>query len=392
MNQPAPTPAAQLKEILKDLKYQVIKPDLVRAELEKLGDDAKGSISDCVERLQQLQIKESKGDPDKLLKCDICGGYSLDTYQECPFCDGKDAPPAEEKPAKAKKPRSTKAKEQPPAPPAAEEKPPKKPAKKRTTKPEPAAAAAEEPSKVVDINSRKKRSKKGDAQQVSEPVTEVLDSTALDAEVKAIKAAQARGTEALFEVGERMIKIRDQGLYTLRTGPGGKPTYKRMEDFTQAELGMSRPHAQLIASVVETFSQKDVVAIGVTKLGLFATLKSKETRTAILELARKGATLSDIKQEVRKLTGSDAERDRRRGFKGTPAEPRKRPEASEPITMATTEQEVMVPFLDVEGNQATKLKAGLTGTETTANGITITYELVTIEGIGVGLKVTRTRG
>src|SRR5690606_16787015 len=74
--------------------------------------------------------------------------------------------------------------------------------------------------------------------------TEVLDSKSLDKAVKAIKAAQQRGTEALFEVGEQIVQIRDKGLFTLRRGEDGRPLYKNLHEFPTAELGMSRVPAQ----------------------------------------------------------------------------------------------------------------------------------------------------
>src|SRR5690606_30532346 len=58
----------------------------------------------------------------------------------------------------------------------------------------------------------------------------VVDATQLDAEIAAIKEAQDRGTESLFEIGHRMLRIRSQGLHALRVDAAGKPKYKKWED------------------------------------------------------------------------------------------------------------------------------------------------------------------
>lgn len=403
----------QAHVIIKKMDLSKVDLKLVRKHLKDAKLSYTGTADECVERLMVHQIQTGGKD---LLECDVCHGFSAAAYEDCPFCDGVDpagkkaavvettgeeTTEAPAKPAKASK-KASKKPEEAPAPVATTSTEVEKLSKKSSKK---AAAKAEKPAKAEKAPkestraTKKTASKKAPEQPPVKPTIEkdgktiILTTKHLDAEVIAIKKAQVRGTDAIFEVGQRMLKIREQGLHTLRVDPETKkPIYKRLEDFTQAELGMTRVHAQVIMNVAEGFKPEDVREVGVAKLGLFVGLKSKELRDKLLEVAKSGGTVSEIREEVKKLTASGAERTRREGFRGTPATgPRKTPSASDPITVATTEQAITVPFLTEKGAQATKFVDGLVGQETTANGILITYKLVILEGIGVGLEVTRVR-
>src|SRR5690606_17576813 len=141
---------------------------------------------------------------------------------------------------------------------------------------------------------------------------------------------------------------------------------------------MTRVHAQRIMNVVDGFTTEEVSEIGVTKLVLIAGVKPGDSREKLLELARKGEPRSKIAAEVKRLTeAGKLERRHRDDDPAVAARAGKRqaPEQSEPLTIATAEQEISVPLVDKAGNHATKFADGVTGQEVTSNGVQITYTL-----------------
>lgn len=379
-----PTTEALVDKLMESVKLDKVKVSLVRIALKNAGLEVSGTAEAVVRRLLAHQVET---DPNNVLQCDVCGASSMESYEDCPFCNSEDgtpdavpAPPEKEaKPAKARK-------EKKPAP--VKDKPTKatkeKPAKKPTTAP---------PKPGGKGTALVKQEAVGDG---SDAV--VLTVKQLDAEIAAIKKAEERGTSSLFEIGHRMLRIRSGGLHTLRVDKKtGKPLYKKWEDFCQAELNMTRVHAQRLMNVVDGFKEEEVELIGPTKLSLIVGVKPGENREQLLDMARKGATRSTIADEVKRLTEAGKLERRHSGATSkateaaSEAKRRRAPDKSDPITMATAEQEVTVPLMTPEGDQAVKLADGVTGQETTSNGIIITYTLRLVKGVGAMLEVTRKR-
>jgi hypothetical protein len=385
-----PTKVLSKEEIVdklyKSVKLEKVRITYVREALKTHKLESTGTAEEVVKRLLAHQV-ENREAVDSLLECDTCGAFSMETYDDCPFCRSEEgeadaAPEPEAKPVKA--PKAAK-----------EAKPAKAPKAEKAAK-----APKVEPAKVEEkpVKPRKRIMKPTATEDVGDGShAVVMDAKELDAEVAAIKEAQDRGTASLFEVGHRMLRIRSNGLHSLRLNAAGKSLYKKWDEFCQAELGMTRVHAQRIMNVVDGFQADEVNEIGVDKLAIIVGVKSGESREHLLALARAGEPRSKIRDEVKRLTDA-GKLERGSSDKAAPAREAARaanrkqaPEKSDQITLATTEQEVSIPLKDKDGNQAVKLTHGMKGEEITSNGIVITYTVNVVKGAGVFLEVTRKR-
>lgn len=391
-------------------------------------------------RLQELIFKQAEDEGIKELDtCEECGHLVLPGVAECPFCgdmDGED--PAE---AEAAPESGTSAVSEPePAPepeaaPAAKNSPKKKTVakktgKKKTGKKKTKAKAATSPSagkkkkpktkvtaakpakrkKTLETPESKpaKRTRKGltlvssrtDAQEPEIQTIEMLDKEVAEVH-EGLKASAA----SMWDVGCKLINIREKGLHTLRKDDNGGVLHKTWKAFLATEIKMDRSFAHKLIDVVGEYSKEDVQTIGVTKLYPLLALKP-EPREALTEKARQGATRREISEEVEKL--GDGARIKATVRRSNKLEEAQAPEQSEPEEpdeeQEDEDEEIESPHFDEdsilddrsvdvmcgESPFTAVLPSGLKATEIVFGGNRITYLLETNAKSEVTIRIVTT--
>jgi len=272
-------------------------------------------------------LKSVGGDSAKLLECEFCHGRSPADAEECPYCKEveADVKTASTQPVEAAKSIPT-VEAQPMA------------TAKNTEK---------NTEKIATVTSITKISKLPD--ELAKYTEKDLDAAVH--EVQALKAKSARG---YWDLGVKIADIYDRQIWKLRS-EGGKPKYRTVEAFCNAELGLSPVHAWKLMEVAKNFSSAEVEAFGTSKLGLLLQAPEKD-RPAIRAAVESGASKATIEQEVRKANKDRREQTGRDGKKkvqpkagektksGGVAQKRGRKASGNTITVASLVGNQTLPF------------------------------------------------
>jgi hypothetical protein len=127
----------------------------------------------------------------------------------------------------------------------------------------------------------------------------ILDETTLDAAVVEAKGAINRAKANVIELGAILARIHGSKLWTLRAGESG-PRHKSWSAFVRAELDLSVASANSYITIAQTFTKADVLAHGVSKLRLVASVPEGE-QPRVLASIKAGATREQTAAEVREI-------------------------------------------------------------------------------------------
>lgn len=261
--------------------------------------EVEGSLSERAKRMAQWFKKNTP--KTEIADCTTCGGDSDIRLERCPFCgDGDvegDEPPLEERPAAAVVPA------------------PSAPVSKFTEK---------------DLDKSVQR-------------------------INKLKVAAARG---IYELGLAIRENYEDELWKLRRDDEGNVAYRNWKQFCAGELGMSHTHAYKLMDIAAAFTQKDIDAIGSSKLGLVLQVP-EPYRSKLLDQAKDGASKADLSDELKKLKSKDGEKEK--------APPR--------ITMALGVGRVDLPLLKMnsEDKPAKRMTDKPWAEELLSNDVTVRY-------------------
>lgn len=262
-----------------------------------VGDQAPAELEACIRGLEKHVEKHV---PEKCrVQCDVCGGWSDEGLDSCPYCadEGPPAnvvPPAEsgviEVPAEVVKDETaidataieaggvSLATEEP------------KGKKGKKSKAEIAESKAPRPMPETP---------KPSAPLVNVPLAPVIaNEKELDAALARYRAASESTANSLYLMGIEIAKIHDH-LWQQRL-EGGKPKYKSWSQFVATELAISVPYANRLKLVTEKFTADHFEKYGAKAL-MVMSAAPKEDHAALMAKADEGATTRELDAEVKKI-------------------------------------------------------------------------------------------
>lgn len=301
---------------------------------------------------------------NRIADCSTCGGESDVSEPCCPYCGDGEVVDAVAKPAVAGTsgkvvtlpiPQTPpKPPQAPPSPPQAPQAPPSPPAPAQA----PVSGHGEAMPDVLPNGLVRVGGPQGLARplpapsppQVPEPVRTEQDLNEAVARVVALKKDSA---QSIWELGKELGDIYDGGLWRLRPGPDGKGLYKSWGHFCDAELGLSHGYSLRLIDVSREFTKQDVAQVGSTKLMVTLSV-TKDHRPALLEEAKSGASVRDLKTKAQELPQAPRGEERgQKGGAGTHRGPKQKPPpppTSKKITIAMVEKRVELLPKDDKGN------------------------------------------
>lgn len=312
---------------------------------------------------------------NRIADCSTCGGESDVQEPCCPYCgDGDTAPaPAPVLPSGTSG-KLASAPESAPAPastPKAAPKPAPAPVAPASPPSEPAADMPPVlPNGLV-------RLVPGMARPLPPPPPpEVIEAPPtlddLNAAVARAAAYRKDTAQSIWELGRELGDIYDRSLWRLRVSEDGAERYKSWGQFCEAELGLSHGYSLRLIDVAREFTRDDVAAVGSTKLMVTLSV-TKEHRPALLEQAKAGASVRDLKTTAQTLP--QAPQGEARGTKGGAGAhrgPKKQPPPppTKKITVAMVEKRVeLIPKNDKGAPLLLKVQRPYVAEERMFNGV-----------------------
>lgn len=126
------------------------------------------------------------------------------------------------------------------------------------------------------------------------------DEAKLDEAVREVSRLKAGAAVSYWQLGKKIGEIIESQIWKARKDDDGKPhRFKSFEAFCTNELNMSPKNAHQLADTAEKFSEKEVGALGHSRLTMLLQAPESE-RGAIKEKIEKGATYRETKEEVKK--------------------------------------------------------------------------------------------
>lgn len=250
--------------------------------------------------VEELEAHFEKTNPDGLVQCDVCYGWSDNAaLSECPYCGSTDSEEASAKTGAAEVPQivdevfdeteidASKIE-------ALEEESARKPrkAKRATTEEVAERKMVRRPPSVPRPSSAPAISILAGGR------SQLATEKELDEEIaRFVEAGEATAANN-YRMGVSLLKIRD-GLWQQRK-ENGKPKYKSFEQFVATELLISRSLATSLQNVVTNFSRDQFDKFGITALKWIGSAP-KEDRPLLLAMAEGGASSREIQDEVTRI-------------------------------------------------------------------------------------------
>lgn len=265
-----------------------------------VGACAPKGLEDCI---RGLEAHVEKNVPEKCrVQCDVCGGWSDEGLDSCPYCADEGPPvnaappPAEsgviEVPAEVVKDETAIDATAIEAGGVSLAEEPKKGKGKKDKKSatEIAETKAPKPMPATPVPS---------APLVNVPLAPVVaNEKELDAALERYrKAGEVYGVGS-YLMGVEIAKIHDH-LWQQRL-EGGKAKYKSWAQFVQTELGISVPYANRLRTIAAKFTKDACEKYGVKMLMIVAAAP-KEDHAQLMAKAEGGATTRELDAEVRKI-------------------------------------------------------------------------------------------
>ncbi|MEM9693192.1 MAG: hypothetical protein AAGA56_11650 [Myxococcota bacterium] len=185
---------------------------------------------------------------------------------------------------------------------------------------------------------------------------------ALDDAVLNFRRAESRFVTSAWEVGRALKKIHAHELWRLRLDEEGEPKFDSFKEFASEELEISYGWAMQMVRISTTFTKRQLLHHGVTKLSAMLPAldheqNDDEHREHLLLAAEQGASVEEIKAEARALRarieaardGESPEERRREAARARSARNRrtKREHALTPAEVAKTIVDEAKPLLDL---------------------------------------------
>ncbi len=123
----------------------------------------------------------------------------------------------------------------------------------------------------------------------------------LDKSVQLITTLKRSAADSLWKLGQAIKNVLDHRLWMLRIDTEGAPKYRTFKQFVVGELDMSYMQAHRLVQVSEGFTEQEMHQIGVSKCHVMLQVP-KDVRAGLLASAERGATLTQISNEVAKMT------------------------------------------------------------------------------------------
>lgn len=369
--------------------------EVVKASLDSLniGWKKTATLKELVEALQAHY--EEEFDADAQYYCDACEAIA-DECDTCPYCgkhheessDTESKAVEEEvdkvedeeaevsiavKEAEAVKTPEPESKAEPKDEPAKSEHPvgpggrplrPKPP--KIVKKPKEAKAAESDPRQVDWVDeTEKKEAKKPKEEKTSIVALEddlAANEKQLDESVSRIHALVKTTAQYFMQLGQELLDVKDNRLWTARRDKDGSPAYESFANFVDAELKMTTQWAGRLMNVASKFDPSEVEDIDITKLTEIAKLPEKEQRSSLLEAAKEGATVSELKAKIREF--AKAEKETEEPDEDAPAASTPPPKAAvSPKPDAVEESEVITTVVLASEKSVVQMFAGDTRTK-----------------------------
>lgn len=308
--------------VRKTFREKVSEP-AVWASLNRAGLPTGGGPQDRLARL----IDRFAADDQVQISCEYCGGECPESWEDaCPYCGCGWEEEAPSKPeVNAGKP----------------------PEKKET-----AVSTAIQKHVAADA---------------SLATVELLDRAV--AEIRELRREEAANA---WRIARKISQIYEQDLWKMRRNEDGSVRYKTFEQFTKAEFGYGRKHAQDTMRLCEQYTEEQFREVGPTKLRVVLQAPEKE-QAALLEMATGGASRSTLEQKAGKKK------------KKTKGKPRVEDVAVDPgkITVAVAEGKVLVEMFakpsgpkDVDLRRAVSLKDSPWGQLDLANDVRMFFTVL----------------
>ena len=129
-----------------------------------------------------------------------------------------------------------------------------------------------------------------------------LDERALDAAIGRVRDLRVQGAVTQWRLGREILAIYQQSLWIQRVVEDRRgSTIQRWHSFNAfcvKELAITHQQARVLMDVADHYSEEEVRAHGVHKLGTILTAPP-ERRAALVARVKEGASLRDLKAEVR---------------------------------------------------------------------------------------------
>ena len=132
------------------------------------------------------------------------------------------------------------------------------------------------------------------------PSRQVQTSAKLDEAVAEIHKLKATSAASYWDLGVKIKKLYDAGLWRQRLNDKGGPKWKGFDAFAQHELGIGPQNALKMMDVAANFSRIQVEAFGSKKFSLVLEAPP-EDRPAIVQKIEQGASKREVEKEVRAL-------------------------------------------------------------------------------------------
>lgn len=311
------------------------------------------------QKVQALAAWYASNTPkNRIADCSTCGGESDVQEPCCPYCgDGDDEQPPKPAPVvgtsgKLATVAPPKPPQAPPPPPKAPQPPPQPPTPAQGPVTGDAAPFPDVlPSGLVRVGGSQGLARPLGAPAA--PVTVEAPATLQDLNDAVARAISLKSDSAqsIWELGAELGRIFDRSLWRLRKGDEGGERYKSWGQFCEAELGLSHGYSLRLIDVAREFTKEDVAAVGSTKLMVTLSV-TKEHRPALLEEAKAGASVSDLKEKARELPKAPQGETRPARGAGAHRNPKQKPPPPPPtkkITVAMVEKRVVLTPLSDKG-------------------------------------------
>ncbi len=286
-----------------------------------------GTDKDTTEALiTALQARFAKLPKNRLADCTECGGESDTELEACPFCGAENEDEEDESESASESASSDES---------------------ESASPDAAASSAsiDEASASIDDDpgTVAAMAKMSDKVTTSATIAGANENTLaqytesdLNEAVERVRGLKGDSMASHWRLGQEIKSIFTKQLWKQRNDAENLPAYKSFNQFVMAELGFSVQNAYWLMDVATNFTEKQVREFGVSKLGAVL-VAPKEDRPRLLEAAKAGASVREIRQEARTAQekAGTAGKERETGRR---PEPRKKGARAKPAKKATAKK------------------------------------------------------
>lgn len=337
------------------------------------------------------------GQPNRLADCDTCHGSSDVELEVCPFCGASNDEEDETQGAASSDDDSTSASSASDDVPMGEEDEASASdddgSSSASSDFETASASMDDEPEAVEAGNRMAEKpartvagvKKGEeivapAEVVTSEVQHFTEAD-LNHAVDRVRQLKGDSTVSLWRLGAEIKNIYDRALWKQRNTQEGAPAYKSFSVFVQKELGFTVQNAYWLIDISTNYSEEQVRAFGTAKLNTILAAP-KQAQAALLEEAKKGASVRELKERVKEenekagTSGQERETGRRTPRKkGGRSKGRKPREPKITVAALTGRHKIKLYRQGSEDGRAKRLGDGPHGELDLENGVTMKFQI-----------------